>query len=265
MTDPSGHLDLDELADVLAGERDDSHLRGCDRCSDRLAELAAAQAPVSAALAALPVPAMPSGLPLRLTRALQEERRRELATVRPLRRRRAPTWLPAVAASVALVTVGTVGTVGWSLLDLSGSGDVDTAASDAGGGSGAQESEAAPEAATGLALPPAGTDWADEATRADALSRLLAATDTSASSDAAARAGDGLERLRDPAALAACLSALPGGDDDVLAVDYASYAGAPAIAVVQPADRGTVRVTVVGSDCAAGDPDLLDEVVLPRS
>ena len=37
MTDPSGHLDLDALADVLAGERDDAHLPTCRSCADRLA------------------------------------------------------------------------------------------------------------------------------------------------------------------------------------------------------------------------------------
>jgi hypothetical protein len=50
----------------------------------------------------------------------------------------------------------------------------------------------------------------------------------------------------------------------VLAVDYAQYAGAPAVAVVQPADAGTVTVTVVGSGCSAADPEVLSEVRLPR-
>ena len=264
MTDPSGHLDLDGLADVLAGERDDDHVRSCDLCTDRLAELAGAQDPVTAALAALPAPPLPSGLPLRLTRALQEERRRELAAVRPLRRRqRVPAWLPGVAASVALVTAGGLG---WSALDLSGGSD-DSATSAADGGGSGQESQAAPEAATGLAVPPAGTDWADPAARPAALSRLLAATDSSAEDSTAASAvpsSDGLERLRDRAALDACLAALPGGGDDVLALDYASYAGAPALAVLQPADPGSVSVTVVGAGCSSDDPDLLDEVVVPR-
>ena len=259
MTDAPGHLDLDALADVLAGEREDAHLRTCAACSERLAELAAADASVTAALAALPAPPLPPGLSLRLTQAVQQERRRELAAVRPLRRR-TPTWLPAVAASVVLVMAGAVG---WSLLDLSGQGSTDTAASDAGGGGG-QESGAAPEAATGLAVPRTGTDWADEAARPAALARLLASADPSLGGATAVPSGDGLDRLRDPAALAACLADLPGGDDDVLAVDYAQYAGAPAVAFVQPEDPGTVQVTVVSGDCSAGDPDVLAEVVLPR-
>ena len=64
--------------------------------------------------------------------------------------------------------------------------------------------------------------------------------------------------------LAACLAALPDRDGEVLAVDYARYEGAPAVAVVQPADTGSVQVTLVGSGCSAADPALLDQVVLPR-
>ncbi len=66
MTDSPGHLDLDALADVLAGERDDAHLRTCPPCTDRLAELAAADASVTAALGALPPPPLPDGLSERL-------------------------------------------------------------------------------------------------------------------------------------------------------------------------------------------------------
>lgn len=262
MTDGPGHLDLDELADVLADVRDDAHLRSCRPCGDRLAELAAGEASVTAALAALPAPPLPGGLSARLARALQEERRRELAQLRPLRRR-SPTWLPAVAASAVLVMVGAVG---WSLLGQSGP-ETAGVTSDAGGGGGSgsgQDSAAAPEAASELAVPRTATDWADEAARPAALARLLPAAGPSASSVPAVPSGDALDRLRDPAALAECLAGLPGGDDDVLAVDHAQYAGAPAVAVVQPADPGSVRVTVVGGGCSAGAPDVLTEVVLPR-
>ena len=67
-----GHLDLDALADVLAGERDDAHLRTCRHCTDRLGELAAADASVAGALGALPAPPLPDGLSARLAQALQE-------------------------------------------------------------------------------------------------------------------------------------------------------------------------------------------------
>ncbi len=259
MTDSPGHLDLDALADVLAGERDDAHLRTCPPCTDRLAELSAADASTTAALAALPAPPLPAGLSARLTRALQEERRRELATVRPLRRR-PPAWLPAAAASVVLALAGAVG---WSLLDLPGRGGQEAASIHAGGG---QDTASEPEAATGLAVPRTGTatDWADEASRPAALSRLLGATGPPASSATAGPSGEGLDRLRDPAALAACLAGLPGGGDDVLAVDYAQYGGAPAVAIVQPDGPDLVQVTVVGSGCSAAEPEILTGLSLPR-
>jgi hypothetical protein len=259
VTDAPGHLDLDALADVLAGEHDDPHLRSCTTCGDRLAELAAAQAPVTRGLTALPPPPLPDGLSARLARALQDERRRELATVTPLRRR-APSWLPAAAASAVLVMAGAVG---WSLLDQPGPESAGVA-SDAGGGGGEDQGQpAAPEMATGLAAGP--TDWADEASRTAALPGLLAQAGDSANSSRAAPATEAaLERLRDPAALAGCLAGLPRGGEDVLAVDYGQYAGAPAVAVVQPADPGAVAVTVVGRGCSATDPDVLGELLLPR-
>jgi len=266
VTDPPGHLDLDALADLLAGERSDAHLRSCEPCSDRLAELAAADASVRAALGSLSAPPLPEGLSGRLATAVQEERRRELAAVRPLRRR-APTWLPAAAASVALVTAGAAG---WSLLDLSGPGSQEAATSGAagdtgdetGGAAGGGPDPAAPEAATGLAAPSAPTDWADEASRTAALTRLLEPSRPPATS--AAAPGDGLDRLRDPAALDACLSGLPGGGADVLAVEHARFAGAPAVAVVRPDRPQRVRLTVVGSGCSAAGPDVLLDTTLPR-
>ena len=72
MTRPQGHLDLDALADVLAGEGDDTHVRSCATCTEALAELAAADLTVTSALHALPAPPLPEGLSLRLTRALPE-------------------------------------------------------------------------------------------------------------------------------------------------------------------------------------------------
>lgn len=281
MTEAAGHLGLDALADVLAGEHDDAHLRSCGPCRDRLAELVAADAPVRAALGALPAPPLPEGLAARLAAALEDEQRQEDrreqergqqgAPVRPLRRR-APSWLPAVAASAVLVLAGAVG---WSVLGLSGQGSQDAATSAAGGGSGTTEESresgstaadtAAPEAATGRALPRADTptDWADEAARPAALARLLEQADASGTS-AAAPPDDALARLRDPAALAQCVAALPGGSGDVLAVDYAQYAGVPAVAVVQPQGTGSVTVTVVAGSCSAEDPAVLSTALLPR-
>jgi hypothetical protein len=57
---------------------------------------------------------------------------------------------------------------------------------------------------------------------------------------------------------------VPGAVGDVLAVDYAQYAGAPAVAVVQERSADTVEVVVLGSGCSAEDPALLSRVRLPR-
>jgi hypothetical protein len=260
VTDAPGHLGLDALADVLAGGRDDAHLRSCLPCTDRLAELAAADASVTAALGALPPPPLPDGLSERLAQALRDERRREQDVVRPLRRRRA-AWLPTAAASAALVLAGAVG---YALLDPSGTASQEVSTSAAGGAQ--DEGSSLPESAAGLAVPRlgTGTDWADEAVRPAAVSRLLDPADPFAGSSSAVPSGDRLDRLRDPAALAACLANLPGGGAEVLAVDYAQYAGAPAVAVVQPDAADRVRLTVVGSGCSAADPELLTSTTLPR-
>lgn len=290
MTGPSAsdHLDLDALADVLAGERTgERHLRGCAQCSERLAELAGAEVAVVASLATLPAPALPDGLSDRLADALRAEAARDPRTtstrtspvtrLRP--RRRAPAWLPAAAAAVALVVAG-----GSVLGVLQGrgpqSGTTDASSESAAGG------QAAPE---GMADLPAlsqvsGVDYADEAQRDAGLTSLLAAADTavpepevavpsSARSGSAATAppppapalGAGpvadpvLDRLRDPSALAQCLAALRRDGAPAaapLALDYAAYGGVPALAVVSPdPDPAFVVLTVVGPGCSAADPD----------
>ncbi len=85
----SEHLDLDELADVLAdgpygpvGGADTghnttdraAHLASCAGCTGRLAELEVAVGHVAGALAALPEPELPAGLAERLDAALAAER-----------------------------------------------------------------------------------------------------------------------------------------------------------------------------------------------
>jgi hypothetical protein len=79
----------------------------------------------------------------------------------------------------------------------------------------------------------------------------------------AARAGSPeLDRLRTPEGLASCLAALlPPEEPDLrpLAVDYAAYAGRPALVVLLPATGGVpkVDVFVVGAGCTTGDDQTL--------
>ena len=78
---------------------------------------------------------------------------------------------------------------------------------------------------------------------------------------------DPLARLRDPAELAGCLSALTGPDVEgvPLALDYASFEGAPALVVVLPSTRpDRVDVYTVGAGCRAGDDATLLFTRLPR-
>ncbi len=74
-------------------------------------------------------------------------------------------------------------------------------------------------------------------------------------------ASDGLARLREPAALASCLAGLlPVDQPDArpLALDYAAYQGAPALAVLlDDPDPAKVSVFVVGPTCVKGDEALL--------
>jgi len=72
---PSPHLDLDRLADLLAGEGSDddvAHVGQCSGCAGRLDELSVAEVEVAAALAALPAPPLPADLADRLTAALPD-------------------------------------------------------------------------------------------------------------------------------------------------------------------------------------------------
>lgn len=72
---------------------------------------------------------------------------------------------------------------------------------------------------------------------------------------------DPLARLREPAGLESCLAALLSPDEPgtrPLALDYARYQGAPALAVLLPdPDPGKVSVFVVGPDCVFDSDDVL--------
>lgn len=272
--DAAAHLDLDALADVLAGEAgsdESAHLQGCASCASRLAELEAADARVVAVLAALPPPPVPADLTERLAAALEREaplsRGRAGVTTLPVASPRRRTWLPAAAAAVLLVSGAGLG---WSLV-----------------GSGDDSSDEAATAGADLAVTASGTDWADPAAVTTALPGVLAGSPEAAlsrqsvkdSGDAAGGAADSqlaesdaattamsavdeLERLRTPDGLAACLAGLQGGPDEApvepLALDYATYGGVAALAVVVPdPDPAKLSVFVVGPTCAQADPALL--------
>lgn len=302
----SEHLDLDALADLLAGEGGgEDHLSGCAHCAARLGELADAEAPVAASLGRLAPPALPPELADRFAGALAAEP--PLApqapavtpadvvagagsspaavptaaavpaagtvtplssrSFRPTRRLRGhPAWLPSVAAGVVLVCGAGIGFA--VLRDGARSGDeTATAAGETAGPgvpSGSSGVDYADDAAARSALPEvlAGSPRRGQAadSRAGAPPPAAPTTGSTAVPPGAAESADPLATLRRPDGLASCLMALlPPQEPDLrpLALDYASYAGAPALAVVLPdPDPAKVSIYVVGPACTATTDDL---------
>lgn len=298
-SEPPPHLDLDALADVVAGEAGPAsaaHLDACASCTSRLQELRAADAGVLAALSALPAPAAPADMADRLSAAFAAEpppvrtaaqppvRAAEqppvrtadqpsasVSSVTPLpargsvRRRR---WLPAAAAAVLLVSGAGLG---FSLLQ---GGDEGESADMASPAAGSAETEAAD---LDIPLSASGADWSAADVASTTLPQVLsrqALQDQSSTSrdtgqdDAGTLAEDGLAALRTTEGLSACLrSVLPPDQPGLvpLAVDYASYAGQPALAVVLPdPDPAQVSVFVVGAGCNAETDDTLFFLRAPR-
>ena len=193
MTTPSPHLDLDALADALAGEgteADATHLAGCGDCAGRLGELRAADQAVGSRLGTLDPPALPPDVAARLDAALAGQQplgRPRPASVTALpasrARRSAPGWLPAAAAAVLVFGgAGAAVTLAGSGLQ-GGSDDSSTAAAESAEGA----AGAADTGASDLLLTASGEDWADPATPATALPRVLGGQLTSYQLDDAGR------------------------------------------------------------------------------
>ena len=266
----TSHLDLDALADRLAEpsaeDPTSTHLAGCAPCRGDLEALRAASERISADLAGLPAPVLPADLAERLASSLVETQPAGGGTVTTLPERRTPQrrWLPA-AAAVVLLLAG----AGFALSRLGGHGG------------GSSTSAAGAPAATGKAVDvvrnSSGTDYTSRATLAAAVPQLLTGSANGAltaqapvagaapqpsSADAQTRAAvDPLARLRDNAGLAECLLALLPPDDPSarpLAIDYASFRGAPAMVVVLPSTLpGKLDVFVVGPGCSRANDSTL--------
>ena len=277
------HLDLDALADVLAGEPVPAHLAGCAACTAELDELRAADAQVSAALHGLADPPLPAGLAERLDAALAREARGSAAGVTLLptaRNRRAARWLPAAAAAVLVI-----GGIAYGVTQLGG--EQQTAGSSASAGKAA--------ATPAVVRNATGTDYTGRADLAAAVPRLLAGTTLSVAAPAAPAAGvggsaqsdnaqrtagsvpgparaaaaDPLAGLRADPGLADCLAALlPPEDPSVrpLALDYGEFRGKPAMVVVLPGTRAkSLDVFAVGPGCSRANDSVLFYTSVPAS
>jgi hypothetical protein len=263
------HLDVDALADVLAGGQE-PHLHTCAACRARLAELSSALPAVSAALAALPDPPLPPGLEQRLTDALAEAHRPTTADVLPLVPRRT-RWLPAlgaVAAAAVLVTGGVlVAQRGGSESATSSTSAGPTYAVNATG-----TNYTGTTASLAAALPGLLSGHAPTAVAGDRAVTPAPLSDTQSTKSAEMGAltpssTDPLAALRTSTGLARCLASLtdPADSGLPLALDYASFNGKPALVVVLPSDKaGKVDVLVVPPGCAQADGQLLYFTRLPR-
>ncbi len=272
---PNEHLDLDTLADVLAGVTAPEHLDTCGSCRARLAELAAAMPSVSAALSSLPSPPQPPDLEDRLLTAVAAARREAGSPggdVLPLdarRPRRRLVWGVAAGAAAAAVLAA-----GGLLLAHRDSGTTSTQASRARwnvSSTGVDYGAGTPTLDKQLPALLAGTAAAE---RAPAPSPAPPSADGLGSAGTPARTttgfaqrADSLARLRTTEGLASCLSALsdPSQPGLPLALDYARYKDQPALVVVLPANKpDKVDVFVVGAACEQADAKLLFFARLPK-
>ena len=284
----SAHLDLDGLCDVLAGEGAHAqvgHVSSCADCRAALAEVEQAQEPVRAALAALPPPEVPADLAARLDAALLRAREDELRAredEHPARedelagrRRRArvtaarsgsrgPSWLLGSAAAVVVVAALTGATVG--LPRLGGR----SSSSDSSASTGSRATTADSAGVAPLPAPGAGGEAVSSSTGTDygegkpALAAALPTLLRGGAGPATAATADPLARLHTAAGLADCLAGLASAAP--VALDYARYAGAPALVVVLPAARpDRLDVYVVGAECRAGAEHMLLHTDLQRA
>ncbi|GAA3280258.1 hypothetical protein Dvina_53810 [Dactylosporangium vinaceum] len=188
----------------------------------------------------------------------------DLARAREARRRRRMRWTAGLAAAAAVLVCGGVGVQ--VLRDTATNSDKPSAAMPDAGRAEQQTDNAGGvvpaegSAGSGSAVTFSGRDYAPgtvgnlsgQAPQAQSESR----NNLSGSAGAAASVPSPLARLADPAARAACLSAITkeyGGQ--VALVDYAAFQGQPALVVVVDGSRtaaGKRLVVVVGPDCGIG-------------
>ena len=244
------HLSIDDLDDLDAAARE-PHLATCATCRQAVDE----QRQVRDLLAGLAGPGpVPADVVLAIDAALLEAAPAQVAVLgqlvqppaqrgaTPAARRGPNRWLLAAAAVVVLGAGGLlVKTV------PSGGGDTASSASaERVAKNGAASPEAAPQADLAATVVRAsGTAYTPAA--------IVAQVGTLLQSGGALTAGDtfAAERLTTPAGLAGCLQALGAGTEP-LAVDLATFGGAPAAIVVLATNDGGREVWVVARTCRPG-------------
>ena len=274
------HPDLDHLADLQEGLLPPSpaaaisdHLDQCEACRADFEALG--EIPTRLAGAA-EVGAFPDELAGRLDQTLAEQPRAASLTITPLavarrnRLNRDNRILQAAAAAVLVLAATGIGISAYQ-----GNHPQGTAADSAAGGSPQESSDGpAPVLSTG-------TDY-DQDTIVAAVPRLMAADASKAlanpePSGSPSRASDyaasGANRLSNPAALTACVSAITDDADTPviekatpLVIDIAKFDHKPATVIILAApDRADrLDVFVVGPTCGPADAALLHYARVPR-
>ena len=265
------HLSIGDIGDVDAAALE-PHLATCAQCRRDVDE----QRRVRDVLAALPDPGpAPSDVVLAIEAALGKEggaqagvlgqtvvplhaapsRRDERLVARQARRGPSRFMLAAAAAAAAVVVVG----AGGLLANNRHSGGSDTATVGAKderstGGAASAQGAPGPFLAAKTVVVASGTAY----TRATIVAQVGALLSRPAAGEASRAVGP----LATRAGLVGCLRAL-GADTEPLAVDLATYDGAPAAIVVLSASGGVREVWVVKRTCEPGADGTLYYTKLP--
>ena len=265
------HLSLDALAELEEGIATDadalkSHLDGCPECRAQVGQLRASRA----LLSALPPERMPVAVAERITAALAAERAPTRTFVAggdvvPMRTRRA--WLrgpnlAAAAAGVAVLALGSALLVG----HLGGkSTPAESANKNAGPNSRSLGAATAPAAVkqwqtgrdynkTNLAGLVTGLVLAAPPPFPAAQPSVLSAQPSSVNGASYSR-----EALRSPAVVYACAALLAGHPVQPIAIDYATFNGAPADILVLPGltnPTAELAVYIIPTACSNSAADI---------
>jgi anti-sigma factor RsiW len=267
---PTGHADLDTLADLHAGvlvgpaaDRVREHVDGCPQCAATLEALDAVQGQ----LRALPGPAMPAAVAARLDAALAELRTErpvavgataadpedELARARLRRSRRLSRTIGAAAAAVVVIAAG------GAIASVVRGGGASETTSSAGGGVASAPAQPQAQAAT----PPEGGSVANDSGGRAAppeydRAGLRAALPTIAARGTVPRATS----PDNPTLEAACATSIPGATGTLRGAERIRYEGRPAyVFVYADGDRLTGFVVTEGCGSQPGQPaTVLDTV-----
>jgi hypothetical protein len=268
---PTGHSDLDTLADLHAGvlegrsaDRVREHVDGCRQCAATLEALDAVQGQ----LRSLPAPGMPDAVAARLTAALTDLRTErpartgataadpedELARARLRRSRRLSRAIVAAAAAVVVIAAG-----GAIASVVRGGGTSETTSSAGGQAASAPTQPQSPvPGAKSAEGGPLANDSARPAVPEYDRASLRAALPTIAAQGAVPQATS----VESPTLRAACATSIPGALGTLRGAERIRYEGRPAyVFVYADGDRLTGFVVTETCGSAPGRPaTVLDTV-----